>query len=238
MAPSGHQAKRPYAGTHSQNQSQITSFFPATAITHTTRSAKDAAPVLAPTLPAHVQSSLLNVGMRVRKSVPEGYKTGTYSSFKLFSDSVKEPVTAEIQVPAKQPQRTYRAAELAPFCGIMKVGGMSQQVYEVSQDDVPAEDEVPFLSQGSTISDMSMDEHMGKGKRRFEEEGDEPFVFGERLWMDEPPSPKSRPMAMPRSRKAKGGVAMKGTGGGGDMDFEDASFLDYEGLADDVMEDI
>jgi hypothetical protein len=42
------------------NQAQITSFF-------------------APALPNDVASNLLSVGMRVRKSVPEGYKSGTYA---------------------------------------------------------------------------------------------------------------------------------------------------------------
>jgi hypothetical protein len=32
-----------------------------------------------PAVPAAVESALLHVGMRVRKSVPEGYKSGTYA---------------------------------------------------------------------------------------------------------------------------------------------------------------
>ncbi|KAA8900327.1 hypothetical protein FN846DRAFT_959092 [Sphaerosporella brunnea] len=59
MAPSSTARKRQ---TLAPNQPQITSFF---------------SPQLP--LPDDVASGLLSVGMRVRKSVPEGYKSGTYA---------------------------------------------------------------------------------------------------------------------------------------------------------------
>lgn len=57
------------------------------------------------TLPTHVQSNLLNVGMRVRKAIPEGYKTSAAK-------------------PASSADKAHpRPAELAPFCGLDCVGG-------------------------------------------------------------------------------------------------------------------
>lgn len=46
-----------------------------------------------PALPPSVKSNLLNVGMRVRKSVPEGYKSGSYM-FNKFPVSKATPATA------------------------------------------------------------------------------------------------------------------------------------------------
>ena len=45
-----------------------------------------------PSLPASIQSSLLNVGMRVRKSVPEGYKIEpSFGSADSTTNLAKEP---------------------------------------------------------------------------------------------------------------------------------------------------
>ncbi|OJD24044.1 hypothetical protein ACJ73_04594 [Blastomyces percursus] len=62
-----------------------------------------------PSLPHKVQSSLLTVGMRVRKSVPEGYKTTTATKT-VFHIS-----------------HTTSYAELAPFCGVLKTGNLAVQ---------------------------------------------------------------------------------------------------------------
>jgi len=91
--------KRPFAGDASQRQ--ITNFFPRTA----SSAASDLAAVLSTThlagepaspvhLPPAVQANLLSVGMRVRKSVPEGYKTGSDAgAFALWSDAGPAPST-------------------------------------------------------------------------------------------------------------------------------------------------
>jgi hypothetical protein len=55
------------------NQSSITSFFTAAC------SSSLSSTSVAPNLPPEVQSGLISVGMRVRKSVLEGYKSGTYA---------------------------------------------------------------------------------------------------------------------------------------------------------------
>jgi hypothetical protein len=130
-----HPAKRPYTGS----QPSITSYFTtqdpyALASSPTTYSN-------IPVLPPVVQSNLLQVGMRVRKSVPEGYKTGSpYSGFSLFADN--NPVTAsstnQNQIVASgqeksKPKTRPRAGarELTPFCGLLKVGGLAQQQWGV-----------------------------------------------------------------------------------------------------------
>jgi hypothetical protein len=76
----------------SANQSQITNFF-----------SRTQAPVA---LPDSVQSGLLSVGMRVRKSVPEGYKSGSYAFNKHLP-------SANVSVPASPPTspRKKRAFE-------------------------------------------------------------------------------------------------------------------------------
>lgn len=58
------------------NQSVITGFFKPSTTTPTSTTTTDPPP---PPLPGAVQSGLLSVGMRVRRAVPEGYKSGTYA---------------------------------------------------------------------------------------------------------------------------------------------------------------
>ena len=259
MPSSTHQAKRPYAGSYSQTQAQITSYFPphplsyddsSTASYLSTYSNSDNVPnrqgtkfesssPLSPPLPALVQSNLLNVGMRVRKAVPEGYKTGSgYGGFTLFSDT-KVVSKAAVSGPGQGQKRNYTgynelntSKELTPFCGIMKVGGMAVQtgsswVDEDEVEDVPPEDNLPFLSsQGSTISTSSVDSMSGLTgsgtKRRFSEEEVEEEETN-KIWRDDRDryqsidvgiSPKSkpaslpgglgsRPLAMPKSRRKR-----------------------------------
>ncbi|KFY35117.1 hypothetical protein V494_06198 [Pseudogymnoascus sp. VKM F-4513 (FW-928)] len=248
MPSSTHQAKRPYAGTHSQHhQSSITSYFPspsgAAPSPTTVRNASSP-----PVLPATVQSSLLNVGMRVRKSVPEGYKTGTYSSFALFSDQT--PPSKQQQAQQQQQRRRAKqvpggaARELTPFCGIMKVGGLAVQApqhadeeYMDDDDEVVDEDDVPGMSsQGSTLSAFST---TATNKRRLSASSasDDDEGAAQYSWADMGISPKSqawggaenRTMALPRRMKKAGGQE---NGGGTGVDFEEAGFLDYQALGE------
>lgn len=134
--------------------------------------------------------------MRVRKAIPEGYKTGAYSAFTLFSD--ENSWSSPLPLPEKRHAGVSgsgsrsagnrpRARELTPFCGILKVGGMAQQqqqqwgIYspnhrveeEVEEEDDDLED-CPVLSQGSTVSNGNSyyGGYTGNGgnKRRFEED--------------------------------------------------------------------
>ncbi|KAI4794614.1 hypothetical protein E4T45_12347 [Aureobasidium sp. EXF-8846] len=86
---------------------------------------------LKPTVPDHVQSLLINVGMRVRKSVPEGYKTHkslpvpTTSYMHMHRSSI--PQHASDLPTSSAPELYSKPSELAPFCGLHKIGGFSSQ---------------------------------------------------------------------------------------------------------------
>ncbi|MCJ1409717.1 hypothetical protein MMC19_003799 [Ptychographa xylographoides] len=91
--------------------------------------------LLSPSLPADVQASLLNVGMRIRKSISEGYKNSTsesplkpdikiYSPTCQFSDDL--PPNSSAGVP-----------ELTPFCAIDKIGGLLYQPHHQNLYDDP-----------------------------------------------------------------------------------------------------
>ena len=105
-----------------------------------------------PVVPAKVQSSLLSVGMRVRKSVAEGYKT---------QKELKKHLAATIT-----PTTTANGAnhaELAPFCGYSKTEDLAVQAFSrpstINEHD-PVTDEndaysLPSSSQGSLTSSFS-----------------------------------------------------------------------------------
>lgn len=70
-----------------------------------------------PVVPAKVQSSLLSVGMRVRKSIADGYKT----QLALKSEKVIPPTTvSNTPTVASTYSRGSSYAELSPFSGISK----------------------------------------------------------------------------------------------------------------------
>lgn len=237
-----HQAKRPYAGS----QPSITSYFlqsPGTTSPATTYSIAHPPPLSAdrsPALPPNIQANLLSVGMRVRKSVPEGYKTGSYSAFTLFSDPAPARLAPAQEQKIRRAGPRPRANELAPFCGIMKVGGMAQQpawdVYDPGNDSAIEEDDdegVPALSQGSTNSDMSVVSR-GSSKRRFgldaEDEAwgqrDTVAISGRRII----PVPRRKGMA-----RLSGAMQIVGQENlDADVDFGEADFLDY-GLVDEIQ---
>ena len=131
-----------------------------------------------------------------------------------------------------------RARELTPFCGILKVGGMAQQQWGIYDNgsregllyepdgEADDEDDLPVLSQGSTVSNASTASFTpgGANKRRFEleDEGEEESrqVYGL----------GGRVIAVPRRMKkvaAQKKVRVVGQENVGDVDFEDAEFLDY-----------
>ncbi|KAK1572901.1 ribonucleotide reductase inhibitor [Colletotrichum navitas] len=231
--------KRPFAGASSDPaQRQITSFFapqsgPAppseTASTLTTNK-----------LPPDVQSNLLSVGMRVRKSVPEGYKTGgTYKSVKLSADTT-EPRIPVVRTTNTVRNRNATAAqrELLPFCGINKVGGLaSQPAYasesEHEEEGVPGLDDLPGLSSSQESVESTASD--GRSKKRFfvDEETDEPVqVWANRTaWLDSEVSPRSlapsgfanaRPLAVPRKSHRKSTAEQENLVVD---DFDDADFL-------------
>lgn len=188
--------KRQFAGAASDpSQRQITSFFPS--VDATSLSFPEAAPSSRPVLPADTQSNLLNVGMRVRKSVPEGYKTGTYSAMGLFKDldniskDIENNSTPQSTTPSSVTRpSSYNSTqrELLPFCGINKIGGLSSQpsfTFESPSPpstygfSVPSLDDVPSLSSSqdsikSSSSALSIDiGRTATTRKRFHDDGDE-----------------------------------------------------------------
>ncbi|KAI1437841.1 ribonucleotide reductase inhibitor-domain-containing protein [Xylaria sp. CBS 124048] len=133
--------KRQFAGAASNPaQQQITSFFTSTANTTTTSSSSthlshntsSSSPKQHSdnplTLPASVQANLLSVGMRVRKSVPEGYKTGSYNAFALWDENDTGVTAKTIRDGQRSRANAFSSPrELLPFCGIHKVGGLDTQ---------------------------------------------------------------------------------------------------------------
>ncbi|EXF75300.1 ribonucleotide reductase inhibitor [Colletotrichum fioriniae PJ7] len=243
--------KRLFAGASSDpSQRQITSFF-------STRSGPAPPPAgpspnVQETMPSDIQSNLLSVGMRVRKSVPEGYKTGSYSSFKLWTDATdrRTPVVRSTTTSSTNRNRSAAASqrELLPFCGINKVGGLSSQPvhhssdeddYELDDNSVPGLDDMPGLcSSQESVESVESTASDGRSKKRFfahDEESDEPVqMWADRAaWLEGEVSPRSlapsgwanaRPLAVPRKSRRN----MKTRLGQENVvvdDFEDADFL-------------
>ncbi|OTA62735.1 hypothetical protein K449DRAFT_382035 [Hypoxylon sp. EC38] len=125
--------KRQFAGAASDPaQRQITSFFssvPSSLTSSTSQHLNVSSPIASPPLPASVQANLLSVGMRVRKSVPEGYKTGSYSAFTLWDETNNSnPTTHSAMGEGRSRANAISTPrELLPFCGIHKVGGLGTQ---------------------------------------------------------------------------------------------------------------
>lgn len=235
--------KRQFAGSSADPaQRQITSFFPSRA------AGDEAAPSEAqtsrqPLLPSSVQANLLTVGMRIRKSVPEGYKTCGPSAFKLWTDNTPPPHRASASSALRASSR-----ELVPFCGINKVGGLDFQpahARDVDDNDDDDDEEVPDLDAVPelTLSQESVESNVSESssrKRVYDDNDrdDEPTMLTQpsKGW-DEEVSPRSfapsewrtsRVMAVPRSRARRSAVPFKGIDQENmavDGDFEDADFL-------------
>ncbi|GAB1311640.1 S-phase delaying protein 1 [Madurella fahalii] len=128
----GPRTKRQFAGAASDpSQRQITSFFKTSSSTDLSATSTPSKPSAlgGPVLPAQIQTDLLNVGMRVRKAIPEGYKTGNpYCAFQLWAEDNNNHHNNSSTKPI--PSSTTLASamrELEPFCGLNKVGGLAFQ---------------------------------------------------------------------------------------------------------------
>ncbi|KAI1658805.1 ribonucleotide reductase inhibitor-domain-containing protein [Daldinia decipiens] len=154
--------KRQFAGAASDPaQRQITSFFASqhpdtSSANYTNARAHNTSDPASPSLPATVQANLLSVGMRVRKSVPEGYKTGSYSAFTLWDEN-NSVSTATMGEGRSRANAISTPRELLPFCGINKVGGLGTQP-ENTQSFSPAAAYQPLLSLNGVPLEEMMDE--------------------------------------------------------------------------------
>lgn len=201
-------AKRPFAGAAADpSQRQITTFF-----TSTRPGGPQQKHAQRPALPSTVESGLLNVGMRVREAVPQGYKTGSPTgAFHLWDE----------HAPVRARRGAAGAGELAPFCGVNKVGGYAVQPALPDED----EDEVPGLT--SSQETVGSVEFENSRKRGFEEEEGE--VLGGGVMIG---SEGNRVIAVPRRRR-KG----RGQENAAVNDFEEADFLDERVFGEVAMSD-
>ena len=175
--------------------------------------------------------------MRVRKSVPEGYKTTSCYASKQIGLGDRSSAASYA---GGALNNNYRGgfAELTPYCGILKVGAYGSQSLPHRTEIVEAlqigNDDYDFVSsQDSSVStdsvstDRSQTPSLGK-KRPFQDED----IFGHvAVWEDEDMlPPTARFMAVPKTRRKwlsatprKGGVRE----GKENItnDFEEADFL-------------
>ncbi|KHO01282.1 Ribonucleotide reductase inhibitor [Metarhizium album ARSEF 1941] len=230
--------KRQFAGSSADpSQRQITSFFASRAPGEAGDEPPQPQPPRQPRLPSSVQSNLLSVGMRVRKSVPEGYKTSGTSAFKLWTDKTKPPAMCG---PLTKTRMGASSRELLPFCGINKVGGLdSQPVFRSDDEDesAPELDDVPGLTMSQESVDSNAPEPSRKRGHNDDERPDCPTLLAlpSKGWDDEV-SPRSfapsqwgnsRVMAVPRTRLKKR-PSLKDMGQENmavDGDFGEADFL-------------
>lgn len=146
--------------------------------------------------------------MRVRKSVPEGYKTAGSSAFKLWTDNT---------IPGTKVSTSHRAPkasaprELLPFCGINKVGGLDSQpestYHSDEDDDVPTLDDVPGLTMSQESADSTDSSNLNVRKRLLDDEEDgvdnvQDSVVGPRTLTPSGVG-NARTFAVPRSRVAR-----------------------------------
>ena len=146
---SSHVRKRQYQPS---NQTHLGSYFNRDTVPSLQRSDS-----LSPALPADTAASLLSVGMRVRKSVPEGYKTHKTVGSPGFPFPSTAPPTSS--APVRTAYSPMQTRELTPFCGLHKIGGLAEQEMPSSAPAIMRTDEeddydMPALStsQGSFMS--------------------------------------------------------------------------------------
>ncbi|KAI7232013.1 hypothetical protein KC330_g6134 [Hortaea werneckii] len=140
-------------------------------------------PILSPPVPEETQASLLSVGMRVRKSVPEGYKThktlgdgmgraeAGFGGRELGSKVPSSSAPAKVgrgRVGGGAGAAARGARELMPFCGLHKVGGLGvSSSFGGAQEDEEEEEEedVPGLTWSQETVGSSQGSLMGSGFR-------------------------------------------------------------------------
>ncbi|KAI4176571.1 MAG: hypothetical protein LQ343_000862 [Gyalolechia ehrenbergii] len=215
-----------------RHQTDITTYFNSTLAT-TAPHDENLSSTLSPAIPASIQSSLLNVGMRIRKSVPEGYKTKRCDFMPLRS-----------KTSGVRHGSGTGYAELVPFCGMVKTGGYEvQSSHQSPQQRVPSsgtwfecgdddDDEGGTLasSQESVREDgaaaLGGRVALQAGKRRFideEEECEEENAAYADRDTNTSLSPMIAPRPMSQARNRRAGAATKKSPCEGD--FEEATFL-------------
>ncbi|KAJ5901589.1 hypothetical protein N7495_002117 [Penicillium taxi] len=173
-----------------------------------------------PVVPDRVQSSLLSVGMRVRKSVADGYKT----QMSMQEQKIAPPVTMAETRTAQSYTTNNNYTELTPYSNFPRS-------HVVQTDDGDAYS-LPG-SQESTTSAASMPKLINGQKRRFNRDdifADE-FPYLEDDDVDSWQDPHSRTILSPMGQQGRRIIPLSRKPGFTtqnmevDGDFEEASFL-------------
>ncbi|KAF2213133.1 hypothetical protein CERZMDRAFT_96801 [Cercospora zeae-maydis SCOH1-5] len=223
---SGHARKRQYQPS---NQTTLNSFF---------GRAPNARSPLSPPLDDATQSSLLSVGMRVRKSVPEGYKTHkTLGSSGFPFPSSDPPPSHSSTLPSRPGISTNSSSnELMPFCGLHKIGGHSSQPISSAPPTLDrSADCIPDLARSQSTTASSQNSFGGTSshdanakKRSYEDEveSDMDAFFDDGDFGEAAPfggATKTRFMARMKSSPSKPLISAVQVVE--DDDFEEATFL-------------
>lgn len=196
---------------------------------------------MSPPLPAETQSSLLSVGMRVRKSVPEGYKTHKT----MPTEEFPFPSTAPANNVATRPvYNTTNSRELAPFCGLHKIGGLStQDSFTAPPSSAPpafqtgneCNSSMPNLSMSQSTLSSTQDSMLSNvapklsNKRSYDEDiEDDLDAYFDEVEAEEQIAPEGRRIARLKNSPHKqviGNVGVYTSSGGAAEDFEEAPFL-------------
>ncbi|KAI9660609.1 MAG: hypothetical protein M1821_009961 [Bathelium mastoideum] len=149
--PSSQQTLDAFLARHTIQQPHPPNLFPSSSAPEPSRSPSSEG---FPAQPPHVQSSLLQVGLRVRKSVPEGYKTHKTIGDGIWLDDTNSATSSDelgtrpsASAPPAAPMR-----ELQPYCGIHRVGGYGVQA---SSSSSPVPSLTFSSSQGSRVSSVN-----------------------------------------------------------------------------------
>jgi hypothetical protein len=180
--------------------------------------------------------------MRVRKSVPEGYKTHKT----MHTEEFPFPSTAPANAAAARPvYNTTNSRELAPFCGLHKIGGLSsQKSFDAPPSSAPpafptgrdSSSSMPGLSMSQTTlssTQGSMVSNTAPGlsnKRSYEEDIDDDLdAYFDEVEAEEQMAPvEGRRIARLKNSPHKqtvGDVHVHDSAGGVAGDFEEAPFL-------------
>ena len=190
-----------------------------------------------PQLPASFQASLLNVGMRVRKSVSEGYRGRTKAVKQLDGTQAQSVLSG--------------SSGLVPYCGILKIGGHSIQpppnetdLPDLQYDNDPPETDF-FSSQessASTVLSINATQQLAvcyphvndeKKRRREETDDDDHDIEAQAVYPHSKPISHTkmpnldlpRIIAIPKSRRSHYHVYFSQCEMVDAEDFEEAKFL-------------
>lgn len=186
--------------------------------------------------------------MRVRKSVPEGYKTTSCDASKQTNQKHR---TSAAVITRGLHNNDYRGgfAELTPYCGILKVGGYDAQPLhctmkafeplQIGNDDYNFVSSQESNSSTDTILTEPSPTNSANKKRPFQ---DEDFLGNVSVWEDEEMLPATaRFMAVPKTRRKWPGTTLRKADVGEGQensanDFEEADFLRALDCIEEEME--